>query len=383
MNWNDHKPVIWAAGACAVMSGAAIAAAIPAIDAALSGADGVGLWGRVALILPAVVIMALGPWVGRQTGRVDQRKGFAAALCALAGFGLLGGFATGHGWLLVSRIGLGIATAAVLCFATAAIPALFDGRERGETIDRQSAFNTLGGVVFALAGGLLAQWGWRMPFLLYLLALPVAWQALRLHWPMPVQLPKVSVDIQDVRVPLATLALAMMAFYLIPVQSPFMAPLADIPALAGLTIASATLIGGLMSWQSGTLKAAAPTSVIQAGAIAALLIGLIQVGLSQNVPALLMAAGLIGAGFGALLPLLVQRILGAAQPGTQHVMAGLIASALYAGQVSAFALALALGAVSPGLPFIAMAFGLGVAVFFWVKRDRIGPWRQWIIENAA
>lgn len=383
MIWNDHKAVIWAAGACAVMSGAAIAAAIPAIDDALSASGGVGLWGRVALILPAIVIMALGPWIGRQTGRVDQRKGFAAALCALAGFGVLGGFATGHGWLLASRIGLGIATAAVLCFATAAIPALFDGRERGETIDRQSAFNTLGGVVFALAGGLLAQWGWRMPFLLYLLALPVAWQALRLQWPMPVQLPKVAVDIKTVRVPLATLALTMMAFYLVPVQAPFMTPLADTPALAGLTIAAATLIGGLVSWQSAALKAAAAAPVIQAGAIAALLIGLIQVGLAQNVPALLLAAGLIGAGFGALLPLLIQRVLGAAQPGTQHAMAGLIASSLYTGQVSAFALAFGLGGVSPGLPFIAMAFGLGLTVFFWIKRDRIGPWRQWIIENAA
>ncbi|MBV2358166.1 hypothetical protein KUH32_00120 [Thalassococcus sp. CAU 1522] len=379
----DHRAVIWAAGACGVMSGAAIAPAIPAIDLALSGAVGGGFWGRLALVLPAIVIMGLGPWIGRRTAGLDQRRGFAAALCALAGFGVLGGLATSHGWLLASRIGLGVSTAAVLCFATAALATLFRGPERAQVIDRQSAINTLGGVVFVLAGGVLAQLGWRVPFLLYLLALPVAWQAARMAWPAPTALPDKRPDLAAIRAPIVTLGVAMTAFYLVPVQAPFMPALSGFPSLAGLTIASATLIGGLVSWNSGGLRQAASDRVVEAGGLALLLLGLLEFGLGTSVPALLLAAGMIGAGFGALLPLTVQRILAQCGPDTAHAAAGLIASALYAGQVGASALAFGFGIGGPRLPFLIAAAGLGLGLFLWVNRQQLGPWRHWIVEHMA
>ena len=146
----SHRVVIWAASACAVMSGAAIAPTIPAIETAFSGAAGGSAWGRVALVVPAVLIMLAGPWIGKQTGRTDQRLGFIIALCAMAVFGVLGGLANGFGWLIATRIGLGVATAATLCFATAAITTLFQGPARGLVISRQAAVNTFGYIAKAI-----------------------------------------------------------------------------------------------------------------------------------------------------------------------------------------------------------------------------------------
>lgn len=377
----NRREVIWAASACGVMSGAAIAPAVPLMEEALAG--GSVIWGRVALVLPALVIMLTGPWIGRRTARVDQRKGFVAALCALAGFGILGGFATGFGWLLLSRIGLGLSTAAVLCFATAAIAALYQGAERAQVVNRQSAINTLGGVVFVLLGGLLSQMGWRLPFVLYLLALPVAFFASGLDWKAPVAQSGIRPDLNPLKRPLATIALAMTAFYLIPVQAPYMAALANTPALAGLTIATATLISGITSWKITELVDAAPEQTIEAAAIVSVILGLMEFGLGTSLPALLIAAALMGAGFGVLLPLTVRRIMAAGRPETANATAGLIASALYTGQVSASLLALLLTSAGSGAPFVVLSLGLAVASFLFWKRDRLKPWGQWIAENIA
>ncbi|MFZ5962399.1 MFS transporter [Thalassococcus sp. BH17M4-6] len=381
----SRRGVIWAASACAVMSGAAIAPAIPAIEAAL-GASQASVWGRVALVLPAFVIMCAGPWIGRRTAQVDQRMGFVIALCAMAAMGVAGGFAQNFGWLLATRIGLGLATAATLCFATAAIAALFEGETRGHVISRQAAINTFGGVGFVLVGGLLAQLGWQVPFLLYLLTLPVAFFAAGLDWRAPAS-PQLDATtrppMQAIRLPLVTVGLAMTAFYLVPVQAPFVPVLVETPALSGLVIACATLVSGLVSLRIGALLQTVSGPVAQAAAIIAVVLGLLEFGLAASVPALLLAAALIGAGFGALLPMTVRQIMTHSTPATANAIAGLIASALYAGQVAASALALILSYGNPRLPFYATALGLGLAAFLWTNRANLRPWAQWLRENAA
>ncbi|NUB45450.1 MFS transporter [Fertoebacter nigrum] len=378
----SRRGVIWAASACAVMSGAAIAPAIPGIEQALSGGGGT-VWGRIALVVPALVIMCAGPWIGRQTGRMDQRSGFVAALCAMAAFGVAGGLATGFGWLLLTRVGLGLATAATLCFATAAIAALFQGEERGHVISRQAAINTFGGVVFVLLGGLMSQFGWQVPFLLYLLTLPVAFFAAGFDWRAPVAQAAAKPEMAGLWVPLATLALAMMAFYLVPVQAPFVPVLVQTPALSGLVIACATLASGLVSLRIAAVLALANGPVVQAAAIFAVILGLVEFGLAASLPQLVLAAGLIGAGFGALLPMTVRRIMAGATPATSHAIAGLIASALYAGQVGASLLAVVLSLGGPRLPFFAIAAGLGLACFLQANRARLRPWARWIWEHLA
>ncbi|WP_425101101.1 MFS transporter [Tropicibacter sp. S64] len=377
----SRRGVIWAASACAVMSGAAIAPAVPLMEEALAG--GASVWGRIALVLPAFAIMLAGPAIGRRTAQMDQRKGFIAALCALAGFGILGGFAGGFAWLLMSRIGLGLATAAVLCFATAAIAVQYQGAERAEVVNRQSAINTFGGVVFVLLGGLLSQMGWRVPFVLYLMALPVAFVVSGFDWKAPVRQVSARPDLATLKTPLATIALAMTAFYLVPVQAPFMPAVRDMPALAGLTIAAATLVSGLTSWRIAALMQAVREETAEAAAMAAVILGLMEFGLGTSVPALLIAAMLLGAGFGVLLPLTVRRIMAAGPPETANATAGLIASALYAGQVFASLLALLLSAGGAGTPFVVLSLALALTVFLHAKRDRLRPWGRWIAQNIA
>ncbi|SFR40169.1 MFS transporter [Litoreibacter janthinus] len=385
----SHRAVIWAASACAVMSGAAIAPTIPAIEAALSGAPDGTVWGRIALVVPAVLIMLAGPWIGRQSGRVDQRAGFVASLIAMALFGVLGGFANGFGWLIATRIGLGIATAATLCFATAAITSLFQGPARGLVISRQAAINTFGGVVFVLLGGLLSQLGWRFPFSLYLLTLPVAYFASTLEWhpaaPITGNTPPPNTQLwRQMQIPLLVVGLAMTAFYLIPTQVPFLNLLMENAALSGLAIACATLLSGLVSLNIRRLVEAAGAGAVLAAAVFTGVLGLIELGLSSSVFAVLLAAVLVGMSFGALLPLMIQRIMAHGSPQTANIIAGYIASALYAGQVAASLFALGLGhAGTERLPFFAMALIIILTALTILNKEKLVPTSKWIWDHLA
>lgn len=385
----SHRVIIWAASACAVMSGAAIAPTIPAIEAALSGTAGGSFLGRVVLVIPAVVIMLTGPWIGRQTGRVDQRLGFVIALCAMAVFGALGGLANGFGWLIATRIGLGVATAATLCFATAAIAVLFQGPARGLVITRQAAVNTFGGVIFVLLGGLLSQLGWRIPFSLYLLTIPVAYFAWALEWQPPTATSH-QADMSDtgswrsIQIPLLMVGMAMTAFYMIPTQVPFLIVLADNSALSGLAIACATLVSGIVSLNIERLTDIAGPAAITLAAVFIGVLGLIDLGLASSVFAILLAACLVGIAFGAVLPLLVKQLMAGGTPKTANVIAGFIASALYAGQVAASALALGLSHIgAERLPFFAMAVIILLTTAAIIHKEKLGPIARWIWDHLA
>ncbi|UWQ00391.1 MFS transporter [Aliiroseovarius crassostreae] len=368
-------PVIWAASACSVLSGAAIAPALPEIERALLPVGaGIGVWGRLALVLPALVIMLIGPWIGHWCAKVHPGRGFVLSLVALAVSGVAGAFSSGMAGLLISRALLGVATAAVLCFATAAIAGLYAGPERARIIAGQSAINTFGGVVFALLGGVLAIWGWEMPFLLYLLAVPIAYFAAYQNWGEAPGVAKVARDRPAVIwPPLLALAGLMMGFYLIPTQVPFVPLLAAAPAQTGLVIAIGTLCSGVASLLLARRPMARHPVLINLAA-GAMVLGLFGLALAHGLTLLLCGAALVGAGFGVLLPLSVRQIMEAAAQGSAHVLSGRIASALYAGQVGASALAVSAGPLHPSAPFWIMGLALGGVYVFWHGRE--GTWRR-------
>ncbi|MGG2362772.1 MFS transporter, partial [Salmonella enterica] len=66
--------------------------------------------------------------------------------------------------LLISRVVLGIAVAAVMTASSTFIGDLYTGDMRFKVMGWQASFMSFGGVVFLSAGGVLAKLDWRMPF---------------------------------------------------------------------------------------------------------------------------------------------------------------------------------------------------------------------------
>jgi len=111
------------------------------------------------------------------TGRLIDRYGrlrilrFALVLYAVAGVG--GYFLDNLYLILLSRALLGVAVGMSMPTVITLIADYFEGAERQKFVGIQIAFMSIGGIVFIGLGGVLADFGWRYPFLIYLSSLLV------------------------------------------------------------------------------------------------------------------------------------------------------------------------------------------------------------------
>lgn len=150
-----------------VMVGSLITPALPAIAHQL-GFERMPGW---LVTLPALGVVLFGPLAGRTIDRVGARN---AMIAGLALYGALGEGVVILGFsriaVLADRLFLGAATALVMAAGTTLIAELFDGAQRLKMIAWQGMAIEAGGVIFLALGGVLGGRGWKMPFLLYLLA---------------------------------------------------------------------------------------------------------------------------------------------------------------------------------------------------------------------
>ena len=75
--------------------------------------------------------------------------------------------------ILISSAVLGIAVGMSMTIVITLIADYFEGMERQKFVGLQIAFMSLGGIIFIGLGGVLADIGWRYPFLIYLFSLLV------------------------------------------------------------------------------------------------------------------------------------------------------------------------------------------------------------------
>ena len=96
-----RAPLILAAGAMTVMSGAAIAPALGKLNQELSSGTSAGI-DRFVLILPVIVVLFAGPVIGQLTVRVTPSIGMPSGLTLLGFIDALGGLASSYVWLFVT-----------------------------------------------------------------------------------------------------------------------------------------------------------------------------------------------------------------------------------------------------------------------------------------
>lgn len=326
-----------AASSLTVMSSATIAPALPSMQRHFEDADPtlVGL----LLTLPGLAIALLAIPLGRVVDRIDRRMVLAGGAAVYAITGSAGIYLDDLHALLASRALLGVSVAAVMTSATALIADYFDGIERGRFLGIQASFMSFGGVLFLLAGGALADWSWRGPYVVYLAAVPVMLLALVLPKPEPVA-SAMTTQAEGETPWLAIFGLgvaafaAMIVFYTIPVQVPF-----DLErrlhlggSAAGLAIAVGTLTGGLVSLLFGKLVVRYGSFVLLGATFFALGLGLAGVGLVSSYTGVLVAIGVGGIGMGLMMPNLSQWTVRLAAPAHRATAIGVIVMGVFFGQ---------------------------------------------------
>jgi MFS family permease len=326
-----------------IMAGATISPALPEIETHFSDVPQSKLIVGLLLTIPAAAIALTAPVAGWLSDRMRKKRLLASAILVYAAAGTSGLWLDGLTALLVGRILLGIAVAVIMVTATALIADLYVGEARARLVGWQAAATSFGGVVFLLAGGALAELGWRGPFAVYGVALLLA--PLALLW-----LPETgsgergsdgtkikSIEQATIKRTLGVAiiaALAGAAFYLVPTRLPFR--LVELGIVGGLWSGGAI---GAMVFASGIASLAAKHVAVWSGraplvgsAIVLLGAGLAGTGVMLTYPALLLALVTVGVGTGLLQPTLMAMALDTAPEHARGRVAGLMASAMFGGQ---------------------------------------------------
>jgi MFS family permease len=211
--------------------------------------------------------------------------------------------------ILLSRAVLGIAVGISMTIVITLIADYFEGIERQKFVGVQIAFMSLGGIVFIGLGGMLADIGWRYPFLIYLSALIVL--PLSIMFLVEPTVTQHSNQLNGaIKAPpiiwllFINTMLMWILFFIIPVQIPFYLKAIGIEknALIGAAIATSTACSAVSSFSYSKLRS--HLSFLAVFALGYLLIAAGFVCISTSATYVLVVAGMMlsGLGMGMMIP---------------------------------------------------------------------------------
>ena len=170
--YKDHNlHVIFGVTLMAVLGTSSITPAFPEIRDALGISSGqVGLLITV-FTLPGILLT---PVAGVLADRYGRRMVLVPSLFLFGIAGVACALATGFGLLLVLRTLQGVGAAALGAINITMIGDLYSGQRRTEALGYNSSVLSVGTASYPVIGGALALLGWRYPFALPLVAIPIA-----------------------------------------------------------------------------------------------------------------------------------------------------------------------------------------------------------------
>lgn len=151
-----------------------IAPALPMIAAHFRGHSGGTMVAQWIMTMPAIGLMLGAPSGGWLIDRIGPRTMTVAAFAGFAIAGSAGLWLQSAGGLLLSRFIMGFSGASIATVATYLIGARYDETARRRMIAAQDSLAGVAAMGAVLLSGILAQaGGWRAPFAIYLVALPL------------------------------------------------------------------------------------------------------------------------------------------------------------------------------------------------------------------
>jgi MFS family permease len=321
-----------------VMAGAALAPALPALEAAFAETPRAPLLTRLVVTLPALFIVLAAPLAGWLVDRVGRVRLLVAAVALYVVSGVSGALVDRLEVLLVGRALLGVAIAGLMTSVSTLIADYHSGPERDRLYGHQGAFMSLGGIAFLVGGGLTADLHWRASFLIYLL--PVLLLPLALRLPEPARsAPAAGGDLASVpRSKLAVIYAAalvgMAIFYVIPVQLPYhLVGLTGASAtITGLAIATSNLMGGLSGFAFARLRRALGPGQIFVLIYSLMAAGYALIAVARDLPTVLAGLALAGLGLGMTVPNLSTWLASFTPPALRGRLIAGLTGAVFVGQ---------------------------------------------------
>lgn len=323
----------------------------------------------IALTVPALCVALFSPLAGWLSDRTGRKKLLVIALLLYAVTGTLPLMLADLGLIIMSRVFLGITEAAIMTVATALIGDYFVGERREKWIAIQIAVGSIAAIVLIAIGGFLGETiGSRGPFLLYLLAIPVALAAaLVLFEPVRItqeHQPGATRAALLAIMPLVAVTLGLgIVFYTMVVQ---LGPILELsgpvsPALIGIAGAIANL-GVAFGSVIFRLKRANSGPLLLSSGLALAAVGYGGAGLSDSFSVIAFFAVVACIGSGLMLPNMLSWIMRLLPAETRGRGTGIWTGAFFLSQFVAPLVATAIAGWTEGLGSVLLIYAALTAI---------------------
>ncbi len=292
-----------------IMSVITISPALPQMALAFSDIKNAAFLVKLVLTLPALMIAIFSPIAGRLIDRHGRLRFLWFSLVLYAISGAAGYFLNNLYHIMISRAVLGISVGMSMTIVITLIADYFEGIERQKFVGIQIAFMSMGGILFIGLGGILADFGWRYPFLIYLsslLVLPLSITFLR----EPAVSEKRNQANANVKAPRIIWMLFFntmfmwIIFFLIPVQIPFHLKAIGVEknSLIGAAIATSTAFSAISSFSYFRLKGRFSFLSVFSMGYLLMAAGFVCISISSTYLLVVIGTMLSGLGMGMMIP---------------------------------------------------------------------------------
>ncbi|MBK8504125.1 MAG: MFS transporter [Saprospiraceae bacterium] len=307
-NWKT-KCTLLLVSSLTIMSVITISPALPLMSSHFTSVENSEFLVKLVLTIPALFIAIFSPITGWLIDRYGRLKLLWLALALYAISGVAGYFLNSIYHILISRAVLGISVGMSMTIVITLIADYFEGLERQKFAGIQVAFMSIGGIIFIGLGGILADVGWRYPFLIYLFSLLILPLSIMfLHEPAIVKKQdQVKTLLKSPGIIWLLFLNTMMMwvlFFLIPVQIPFYLKSIGVEknALIGAAIAMSTLFSAVSSFSYSKLKGKFSFMTIFSIGFFLMALGFFLISKSHTYGWVIVAMMLSGLGIGMMIP---------------------------------------------------------------------------------
>ncbi|MFK3779994.1 MFS transporter [Agrobacterium sp. NPDC089420] len=324
-----------------IMAGTTVVPSLPAIEQTFLSTPHVEIMSRMVLTLPSVFVALCAPLAGMLADRFGRKRLLLGAILLYSLSGMSGLFSGSLAGLLVGRAFLGVAIGAIMTIGMALAGDYFEGSARERYLGLQQAFTQIGGVVFVVAGGLLADLHWRAPFAVYAVALLILPAAL-FFLTEPARNDKRTKTADEQVAPVNWLMVAVLAlavflvnalFYTVPSQLPFFLRELGLfsGSLAGYAIGIFNLAGALAALNFGRLRAWIGVTALIAGGLVSMAAGFALLALADGLWSMLSALAVVGLGLGVVMPGIISATIMIAPLRLRGRISGIVTASMFLG----------------------------------------------------
>lgn len=377
MNDRGRMAALVTVATVTVMSTMAIAPSLPGMAKEFAATPHAELLSKLALTMPAIVIALISPFAGWIIDRFGRLPMLYACLALYGAAGTAGYFLDSLYAILVSRLFLGLAIAGIMTTIQTLAGDYFQMEGRARYAALQSTVMSFAALLLVAAGGVIADFNWRGPFLLYFygwLLLPVIAKFLD----EPPRIGHHEAAAGDARFPVGDLTTAYLVamfstimFYMVAVQLPFLMIERGITSglAIGIVVGMVQLFSGVGAMGHPHLRRNYGFRGVFAIAHALMAIGYALIWIVPSYAVSLIGALIAGIGVGLFFPNATLWVLTLAPPAYRGRCTGGTSAAFNLGQfvspivMQPAVIAVGLGGsfgVAAGLMFV-LAAGLAVA----------------------